>query len=222
MMLHALESPIAAETARNLRSDSGAAVEVAETAEGERLRVRDSAGAILFEYDPASGRSVLRVPEGNLSVETQGVLDLVGARGVRIASGGPVSIESATAVQAGVTRGGVFAGLRALPERLVLSGRRLAVAAARADLDLEHARYRGADVDATVGEVRVHAHKLETVAERVISRARNVFERVEKLKQLRVGRLRTLVDDSIDFRAKSATLVTQKEVRIDGERIHLG
>ena len=138
------------------------------------------------------------------------------------ASSGPVAVQSATCASVGTMSGGRFAGLRALPGKLGLTGRRLEVAADDAELDLLRASLRGERVDAAIERVRVTAERVETIADRAVQRFKNVFEKVEGLKQQRLGRLRALVGESIEWQSQRATLVTEREVRIDGEQIHLG
>jgi hypothetical protein len=208
------------EEVQRLESRTGASLELARDGVSERLRVRDGGGRLIFEHDPESGKTTLSVA-GDLSLHAGGQLDLVAVRGVRLMSPGPVTLESQTLLRAGVT-GPRFAGLRALPGKLVLTGRRLEAAAERANMAFERLEARGKQWEAAAEQVKLTASRLETVADRVLRHAKNVYDRVDELKQERLGRLRTLVRDAIDLRGKAATLVTEGEIRIDGERIHLG
>lgn len=66
------------------------------------------------------------------------------------------------------------------------------------------------------------AERIESAAERLVERARNVYRQVEELHQLRAKRTRTLVEEGHVVRAGHASLEATEEVRIDGSRINLG
>lgn len=230
-MLHAVKSVAQAEPvepesassgARQLTALSGATAEIHEAPEGEHIQVCDPDGALIFDYHPASGRSVINVPRGDLSVQTEGWLNLVGAKGVRVASAGEVSVESATGVRAGVTKAGRFAGLRVFPTKAAMVGRTLALIAEHASLDLMQTRYRGRTLDAKAEQLQLNATKMETVAERIVTRAKTLLQKIDDLHQLRVGRIHAVARDAIDIRGRTASLVTEQELRLDGEKIHLG
>lgn len=217
-VLHAVEIPA---NHRSLESADGSRVAIEGEPGEERLRVRDRHGALIFDYDPDSGRATLSVP-GDLSLATEGTLDLAAARGVCVTSPGPVAFHSSTVVSAGVSHEGRFSGMRAVPQMLGLSGRRLDVTADEARLAVTRSELLGERAHATVERVKVTATRIETVAERAIQRFKNVYEHVDELKQQRLGRLRALVRGAIDLRGASATVIAEREVKIDGERIHLG
>ena len=84
-------------------------------------------------------------------------------------------------------------------------------------LDIEAAR-----IDATATRVRLRAKRIESVAETVISKAVNVYASVENLAQLLAGRLRTLVRGTCHFNARKTRIVSEKDTRIYGDKIHLG
>jgi hypothetical protein len=66
------------------------------------------------------------------------------------------------------------------------------------------------------------AERIDSAAERILERARNVYRQVEDLHQLRAKRTRTLVEEGHVVRAGHASLEATEEVRIDGSRIDLG
>ena len=66
------------------------------------------------------------------------------------------------------------------------------------------------------------AHRLETVAETVVAKAKNLYRTVEELTQLQTGRLRILVQKTCHLKARNANLVAEEDFKVDGKQIHLG
>jgi hypothetical protein len=64
--------------------------------------------------------------------------------------------------------------------------------------------------------------KIETVAVRIMERAKNVYRQVEELQQTRANRVRTLVEGTYQLNSETTTIKSEKNVNIDGEKIHLG
>jgi hypothetical protein len=64
--------------------------------------------------------------------------------------------------------------------------------------------------------------RLETVVETLVEKARSTYRTVEKLAQLRTGRMRTLVDQTFQFKSRKAFLKSEEDFKIKGKRIHLG
>ena len=62
----------------------------------------------------------------------------------------------------------------------------------------------------------------QLTAERIIERARDVFRDVRGLWQLRLGRARTVVEQTHSLHARRNVQVSQEETRIDGREILLG
>ena len=70
--------------------------------------------------------------------------------------------------------------------------------------------------------LRLTARRMEAVIETMVSKARNVFQRVEELTQVQTGRLRTLVKGAFLVKARNASMKAEKDFKVDGQKIHLG
>ncbi len=206
-----------------LMTASGASAEVETVDEAEVLRVRNPEGAVLFEYDAATGTGSLRMP-GNLRLESlAGSIDLVARDGVRCVAGGEVSLRGATAASLTVGgRAGETAGLRVDARRTVLAGDTLVAAAKEAEVHFQKARYLGKVFNATVERAETLYGELTTRADTLVERATNAFRQVEELHQLHAGRLRTLVEGGMRLEGGHVVMRAKEEVHIDGEHINLG
>jgi hypothetical protein len=77
-------------------------------------------------------------------------------------------------------------------------------------------------VEATVDQVKTIAEFLDTVATRVRLKAGSSHREVQDLEHLQAGQLNYAVKTVLNMRGKHAVLSAESEVRLDGERIHLG
>ena len=118
--------------------------------DGDKLRVHAADGAVLFEYDAATGKGTLRMPK-HLRLETPGDIELV-------------------------------------------AGKRL----------------------------KMEAQDAETKFDSFVEHIGNAFRYVRELQQTKAGRLRSLVKGAIQLKGGRMTMLAQKDVHIDGERINLG
>ena len=71
-------------------------------------------------------------------------------------------------------------------------------------------------------EVSVSANKLHVMAESAIEKLGSLVQRVRALWAVRAGETETLVDETSLTRAKSATILTEETMSINGKQIHLG
>ncbi|HEY3225741.1 MAG TPA: DUF3540 domain-containing protein [Planctomycetota bacterium] len=109
----------------------------------------------------------------------------------------------------------------------VLQGRGLTSFEAPGDLEI---RAPNGSIGLVAAEgVRIEAPEVELRADRLELAARSVFERfirayrrVSEAFHLRAGSVRSVVDESWDVRAGRITERATGDVRIDGEKIHLG
>lgn len=73
----------------------------------------------------------------------------------------------------------------------------------------------GPELDVSVG-------KLKMAADSVVQKFTNVYQHVKALLSVRAGETHTLVDDATFAKSKSATILTEEKMAINGKEIHLG
>jgi|JI10StandDraft_1071094.scaffolds.fasta_scaffold1226407_1 hypothetical protein len=77
-------------------------------------------------------------------------------------------------------------------------------------------------VEGEVGALRGRFGALDTVAERVSSRARRVYRWVEEFEQLRARRVDWHMKETAQIHAREALVTAEGLVKIDGAQIHVG
>ncbi len=199
---------------RSISGVNGASVAIRVVADGELLEVRDARSRLLFQYDPESGKTEVWAPDGDLAFRASGNVEFVAGQSVTLRGSEAVALEAGE----GNTRSMLRLGK--LSTELRTSALRLAADTTDAvvrEASLKLERLRSIVADATLTVTR-----LETTADRVFERAKNVFRTVEGVHQLIAGRSRTLLEGGFELRAGHASIDARDDVKIDGKSIHLG
>ncbi len=103
----------------------------------------------------------------------------------------------------------------------VVAGKRVEVRAAEADVKVTEARFSARQLVSTVDRVREVVGVLETRAERVIERAKNVYRDVEELSQTRAGRVKLIAERTVHVLGQRVLVRAADDVKIKGEKVHL-
>ncbi len=101
------------------------------------------------------------------------------------------------------------------------AGQRVEVAAKEADVKVGEARVTARQVTSTIDRVRQAVGVLETRADRVIERARNVYREVEELSQTRAGRIKLIAEKTVHVLGKHTLFKAREDVKIKGEKVYL-
>jgi hypothetical protein len=90
----------------------------------------------------------------------------------------------------------------------------------RAAGELRLAGDKGVRIDGP--EIDIAGQKLRMVADSVVQRFTSVFQRVAEVLSVHAGESHTLVEGAAHTQAKTAAIVTEGTVTINGDEIHLG
>lgn len=202
----------------------GAHAKVATDSGGARLEVISPEGQLVFAYDPISGQTRVRVPDGDLVLEAP-------RGGVRVEAAERIAMEGAEVNVRGRRAASLGCGA---PDRrsgaslsvdggdVRVRGTRVDVASLRASVHVQEGRSVADRLIGRYGEVDVRARIWRLAADRVVHRLRRLYERVEGLAERTAGRIRMLVDSSWQVRAGRISQRARDDVRIDGRKIDLG
>lgn len=189
----------------------------------ETLSIEDRQGHLLFEYDVSENKSRIYAAQGDLSLTAmKGDIELVSGRNIHCKSLGGIMMESATATQLRVATADDQSAVSLTDKGLLLSSNSIGVKAKSGKLNIEHSLLEGKTFKGVLDRSRLLVGKIETVAVRIMERAKNVYRHVEELQQTRANRVRTLVEGTYQMNSETTYIKSEKNVNIDGERIHLG
>jgi hypothetical protein len=102
-----------------------------------------------------------------------------------------------------------------------LAGAEITAVAERADLVADRLAVRARRVETAVERVKHVVGIVESTADRIVERAKDVYREVEGLTQLRSGRLRMVARSTAELVAENALMKARERMKIKGERIHL-
>ena len=206
-----------------LQTANGAVAVVRKTDQGEEvLAVKNAKGHLLFEYDSQKDQTKVFTPTGDLSfLAPNGDIKFVTGESVICESNRSFEVHTAgfADVQAGLdnpTR------LSMGQEGLIANTRKLKIGAEQAQLNLHDLNYHGERFSGVLANGKLVVGKMETLAKRIVEKAKNVYRQVEELSQLKAKRTRTLVEKQHLVQSGSTQILAKDNVRIDGEGIHLG
>jgi hypothetical protein len=106
--------------------------------------------------------------------------------------------------------------------KMKLSSPNLNIISKHAVFHIEFSRYIGNSFSAVIKQSKLIAGKFETIANDIVTRAKNVFKTVEELTQLKTGRMRTLVKSTLHIRSKNYYQFSEEDYKVNAEKIHLG
>lgn len=103
----------------------------------------------------------------------------------------------------------------------VVAAESLTVQCPRAEVKVGDARVEGTSLSTTFDRVREAVGVLETRAERILERARNVYREVDELSQTRAGRMRLVADKALHLLGQRTLIKAREDVKVKGEKVYL-
>ncbi len=200
------------DTARIIRQDADQFLLL--TAGSLALRATKAAGCLL---EPEENDTVLIVrnsPEGSYILT---ILSRSGADSrIKLPGNATVCAEGET--------------LRLSGDSVVMSGKKTASVDApeifmqggKGDISFVNLSLTASVAEAKAGRLSLVASAIDTVCERLTQRLKDCFRRVARMDSTTAGHLRINTENRFDLKAGAASITAECEVKIDGDKIHLG
>ncbi|MGB1111309.1 MAG: DUF3540 domain-containing protein [Gammaproteobacteria bacterium] len=80
----------------------------------------------------------------------------------------------------------------------------------------------GATLESRIGTVRHTGDRVEAIFETLIQRCRNAMRWVEDTEMASMGNVIQQVRKMLNLRSENAIITARKDIKVDGERIHMG
>ena len=87
---------------------------------------------------------------------------------------------------------------------------------------MQETRIAGKKLLGRIGNVQIISRKIESVADTILARAKNVYRTISQLSQLKAGRQRTLIEKISHMKAQKTILKSETDFKVKAEKIHLG
>jgi hypothetical protein len=204
---------------------NGVQAVVARNGQGETLTVLSAEHKPLFEYESTAGKTRVHLPAGDVEfVAESGGMSFVSSGGIHFRSGQTVEMQSRLGIRLRIADAlGQVGSLFALrPHDAQWAGSRLAIGAEHLDVHASEARCTGKNWQARFGTVKLVVQTLESLTETVVAKARNVYQTVADLWQLKSGRVRAVSDSSLHLKGEDVVMKSEQDFKIKAEQIHLG
>jgi len=183
-------------------------------ADATSISVERADGTPLFRYSAEPGR-------GTVTLSAEALHLAASAGDLTLQAAGEIRMRSRT-LSLKSSMPGADAALEIGPRSARLVGRALELAGETFKLDAAEAELSGGELRSSFKRAVIALDRLESTADVVVSRARNVYQSVQELLQQQAGNLRTLVAGSAQLRAREVTHRAEEAYKIRAEKIHLG
>ena len=210
---------------RQAGSASGASVQVVTSADQERILVRDADQQMIFEYDPVAGTSRVAIPWGDLELSApNGDIRLQSGKRIHLHADNRLVLQSDNALSLEIPHRSDHGRSRLHLDRsgVSLNGGHLGIKADDADLEIDTTTFRGRQLTAAWERAKLIVGKLETIATRLLERAKNSTRIIENLHEIKAGRMRAMIRKAFHLQSKNASILAEEDIRVDGNRINLG
>ena len=98
----------------------------------------------------------------------------------------------------------------------------LSVITRKGNLIIQDLKYRGKKISTTVDSILLIANKTETIAKQIFEKAKTVYKQIEGLRDIKAGRLKTLVKTTLHIKSQKAYHKAEKSYKINADKIDLG
>ena len=202
-----------------ITAEDGSSAALERDEGGPVWRLWDAEGRLVFEH--RAGKSVMHVAE-DLELAAGGDLVLRAGREVRVESGEAITARALGPIELCSEVSGGASAMQLDGDRARLTSAHVSVAAERADVKVTDANLVAKTLRTVAYRILERADRVERTADRVVERAREAFREIEELDQTKAGRLRLVAETALSLLGRSTTVKAREDVKVQGEKIHLG
>ncbi|VBB46662.1 conserved hypothetical protein [uncultured Desulfatiglans sp.] len=186
-----------------------------ETASG-LIRASQAVGCLIR---PQPGDKVLVCSDSDGAAYILAVLERRPDEGLEIRFDRPAAIRVSRGRLSLVSQEGIDLGAN---QDIQLTASALEVHAARGKVIMERAAFLGSFLEVQAARVRLLAGILESVAERLTQKIKRSYRVIEESEHVKAGSLDYFARKWLSFKGRYTLLTAREDVKVDGERIHIG
>ena len=212
------------EPAQKIRLRDGAVVRIDRSGDDESMKLYSRTNELLIDYRPHTGTMTVKAASGDLAFSApNGSIAFHSGKGIDLKAR-HFSVNADTDLRIGVQDASGSPGptLSMGTRKMELAAPVLDLAAQRARLFLQETEIAGKKLLGRIGDVQFVAHKIESIADTVMAKARNVYRTITELSQLKAGRQRSLIEKTCHMKAQKTIMKSETDFKIKAEKIHLG
>jgi hypothetical protein len=202
---------------KKIALSKGAYAEVDGSPDEQTLNVFSPKKELLFQYNEKSGNARVNMEAGDIEFVTEkGSITFAASKEIMF-YGRSIGMTGVKGICLGVmdTLGKLRNSLTLRDQSVKIDSSEVGIKAERGEVNIDETKYTGKRFHSKVD-------RLETIAETVMTKARNLYQTVEELSQAKAGRMRTIVAKTFHFKSKKAYVKAEEDYKINAEKIHLG
>jgi len=206
-------------------SEKGVYAVIKKSPDNEKIQICSDNGQLIFEYDTEKSVSRINIESGNLEFITKdGDINFISQGNISFKGRQSILLESLTGVRFSVKDifGKVLSNLSLNFRKFNIDSPDINLTSARTKINSEEIKILSNKFSGISRQWNIVSDKIETSANDIISKTRNIFATVEELSQLKAGRVRNLIKSTLHIKAKNTYLKSEEDFKINGDKIHLG
>ncbi len=207
-----------------VRSPNGAYAMLHEADDSPCFQIFSDSGELVVEYDPETRKTKifsgpgdvdLKMPEGNMRFQSSKSISFE-AESIHLK--GKEAFNAIVEDNVGRSASSFSMGI----QQAKLGCRDLRISASRTHLLSDEFKIITRKVFGNIVDAVINADRLETRAQCIINKVKNIYQTVENLSQLKTGRLKTLIRSTYHLKSRNTVLKSEEDFKVKAERINLG
>ncbi len=193
--------------------------------EDQTFQLMSNSGKLIFAYDSKTQKSTINIHSGDLDFVTpQGEINFKSAEDINFTSEQSVNMKSGSGINLSTdnSSGTMVSNIKINQRGMKFTTPDLSVLTRKGNLIIQDLKYRGKKISTTVDSVLLIAKRTETIAKQIIEKAKTVYKQIEGLRDIKAGRLKTLVKTTLHVKSQKAYHRAEKSYKINADKIDLG
>ncbi|MCJ8501783.1 DUF3540 domain-containing protein [Desulfatitalea alkaliphila] len=194
-------------------------------ADGRQCRLRSASGvydarrAVSCLLAPRAGDRVLAALDAQGNAWVLAILERETTDAQQIALEGDVQLKVDGGRLSILARDGLE--VETARDIRTLSGT-LDVRSIQAAVHLQEGELQAGRLSGRVGALHWIANTVNSLVERMTQRVKRLYRTVDEFEQAKIGRMDYRIDKLLSFRSRYTVMTAKEDVKVDGERIHIG
>ena len=184
----------------------------------EKLCVYNADNAMELSYDPYDKRLTISNNSGDVEFVSSGSIVFKSGQGVEL-QGEQINLISQSVKNEGKINS---SRLSLNPKRTTISSQQLDLTSLASNIVFKRVKFNANEVMATARKIKLIVGRFERRAESIIEKAKNIFQTIEGLAQLKAKRMKINVKETYHMKSKRAFIKSEQDYKIKSDKIHLG
>ena len=204
--------------------ENGTHAEVFCNHKKQAIQVFSHKRELLFEYDEKNGKARINLENGDIEFVTRkGNINFVAGKDIML-NGQTVGITGRSGILMGILDklGELKSVFSQNSDSMEMHSPKISVRAKKGDVQINDTMISGNKLSANIDSAKLMINRLETVSQTVISKAKNMYNTIDQLSQVKTGRMRFLIENTFHMKSHKTVMKSNDDFKINAKKIHLG